>query len=256
MQLELTKPILFFDLETTGLKIGVDRIVEISLIKVHPDGNIEKYTQRVNPGMPIPAASTAIHKITDEDVKDEPLFEEIALKVKDFIKDGDFGGYNSNYYDIPVLLEEFLRVNVDFELKGRRTVDVQSIFHQNEPRDLKAAYRFYCNKSLEGHHSAEADAMATYEILLAQLDKYENIKNDITFLHKYTARSNRFADLAGRIAYNDKDVEVFNFGKYKGVPVKDVFAKDLGYYKWMMDGEFPMYTKRIITSIRLKMRED
>lgn len=256
MQLSLVRPLVFFDLETTGLKIGVDRIVEISLLKALPNGDIKQITQLINPEMPIPKVSTDIHGITDNDVVNAPTFKAFANKLNDFLIDCDFAGYNSNYFDIPVLVEEFLRVGVDFEIKGRKFIDVQSIFHQNEPRDLKAAYKFYCEKELIGHHGAEADIKATYEILLSQLQRYPHIQNDVAFLHRYTSRNNRSVDLAGRIVLNDQDIEVFNFGKHKGVPVKEVLKKEPGYYDWMMKGEFPNYTKKVLTGIKLSLRNE
>ncbi len=252
MQLNLTRPLAFFDIESTGLNIGQDRIVEISVLKVMPDGSENQITQRINPGMPIPAVTTAIHGISDADVADCPTFEVFAPELNAFMSNCDFAGYNSNYFDIPMLVEEFMRVGVDFDLAGRKLVDVQSIFHQNEPRDLKAAYRFYCNGDLTNAHSADADTRATYEILKSQLDRYSVLKNDVAFLHKYTSRNNKSVDLAGRIVMNDKNVEVFNFGKYKGQSVAEVFTKEPGYYNWMMDGDFPSYTKKVITQIRLR----
>lgn len=252
MKLNLQRPLAFIDLETTGINMTKDRIVEISVLRAMPDGTENITTQRINPEMPIPAFTTAIHGISDEDIKDMPSFKEFALELKELLKDCDFAGYNSNYFDIPFLMEEFIRVGVDFDLKGKKFVDVQAIFHKNEPRDLKAAYKFYCKKDLVNAHSAEADIKATYEILLSQLDHYEEVKNEVAFLHRYTSRNNKMADLANRIVFNDKNVEVFNFGKHKGKSVEAVFAKNPGYYQWMMDGDFPAYTKKIITEIRLR----
>lgn len=250
--LSLKRPLAFFDLETTGLNQATDRIVEIAVLKVMPDGTSQMLHQRINPEMPIPAETSKIHGIYDVDVKDMPTFREFAPKVNEFMRDCDFAGYNSNYFDLPMLVEEFLRVEVDFDIMHRKFVDVQTIFHKNEPRDLKAAYRFYCGKDLENAHSAEADITATYEILLSQLERYPEVKNDVDFLHRYTARNNKSVDLAGRIVYNDKNQEVFNFGKHKGLPVEEVFAREPGYYQWMMDGDFPNYTKKVITAIRLR----
>ena len=264
MELILNKPIAFFDLETTGIKVATDRIVEISLIKIHPSGKQEVYTKRINPGMPIPPRSTEIHGITDEDVKDAPRFEEIAKEVSNFIGNADLAGYNSNKFDIPLLVEEFLRADVDFDLKGRRFVDVQNIFHKMEPRTLKAAYEFYCKKDLENHHSAEADTLATYEVLKAQLDKYKGAKikdrsgniiepivNDVAALSNFSEQHEN-ADLIGHLIFNDKKQEVFNFGKYKGKPVEEIFTKEPAYYDWMMKSDFPLSTKKIITSIKLR----
>lgn len=253
MQLNLTRPLAFFDLETTGLQIGKDRIVEISVLKVMPDNTSKILTQRINPEIPIPEQTSAIHHIYDKDVREMPNFETFAPKLHQYLTDCDFAGYNSNYFDIPVLVEEFLRVGIDFDMNGRKFIDVQSIFHQNEPRDLKAAYKFYCGKELLNAHSAEADTTATYEILKAQLERYTHVKNDTAFLHRYTARNNKNVDWAGRIVLNDKQEEVFNFGKHKGVPVETVFMKEPNYYQWMMDGDFPLYTKKVITKIRLRL---
>lgn len=251
MKLKLTRPLAFIDLETTGVNVGSDRIVEISILKVFPDGSKETRTQRINPTIPIPESASAIHGIYDKDVLDAPTFKSIAKSLAQFLDLCDFGGYNSNKFDIPLLAEEFLRAEVDFELKGRKLVDVQNIFHQMEQRTLIAAYKFYCQKELKNAHSAEADIIATYEILEAQLDKYESLKNDINFLHEFSYRTNA-VDLAGRIVYNSKGVEVFNFGKHKDKPVEEVFQKEPSYYNWMMDGDFPLYTKRVITNIRLR----
>ena len=251
MKLQLHRPIVFIDLETTGVNIGSDRIVEYSALKVNPDGTKEVRTERINPEMPIPANVTAIHGITNEDVKDAPTFKEIAGNLLAFIDNTDLGGYNINRFDVPLLAEEFLRAEVDFSMKGRRVVDVQNIFHQMEQRTLVAAYRFYCSKELVKAHSAEADIVATEEVLEAQLDKYPNLKNDIGFLHEFST-ANRHVDLAGRIILNDKNVEVFNFGKHKGKAVEQVFGAEPSYYQWMMDGDFPRYTKKVITAIRLR----
>lgn len=251
MELNLTKPIAFFDLETTGINLAKDRIVEIAVLKVSPGNHKEILSQRINPCMPIPAETSAIHGIFEKDIADKPTFAEFAQELDKFMVNCDFGGYNSNYFDIPVLVEEFLRVGVDFDLTNRKFIDVQAIFHKNEPRDLKAAYRFYCGKDLINAHSAEADITATYEILLAQLDRYPEVKNDMEFLHRYTSRNNKMVDLAGRIVFNDKNEEVFNFGKHKGTPVAKVFEREPSYYQWMMDGDFTLSTKRVITKIRL-----
>ena len=251
MELKLKRPIVFLDLETTGVDPAKDRIVEISLVKVQPDGSKEVKTRRINPGMPIPPESTAIHGIADDDVKDEPRFEQIAKSLAAYMEGCDLAGYNSNRFDIPVLAEEFLRAGVDVDLKKRRFIDVQNIFHKMEQRTLVAAYRFYCDRELEGAHSAEADTLATYEVLKAQLDRYDNLENDIDFLAEFSTR-NESADYAGRILYNEKGEEVFGFGKYKGRCVAEIFESEPSYYNWMMNGDFPLYTKKVITEIRLR----
>lgn len=252
MKLNLKNPIIFLDLETTGVDPAKDRIVEISLVKVQPDGTKEVKTRRLNPEMPIPQEASEIHGIYDKDIADCPKFKEIAKSLAEYIEGCDFAGYNSNKFDIPVLAEEFLRAEVDIDLKKRKFVDVQNIFHKMEQRTLVAAYKFYCGKELEGAHSAEADTLATLEVLEAQLDMYEeHLENDVDFLSDFSCRS-KFADYAGRIIYDDKDVEVFGFGKHKGRPVADVFREEPSYYSWMMNGDFPAYTKKVITEIRLR----
>ena len=251
MRLNLKNPLLFFDLETTGINIVKDRIIEISYVKVSPNGKEESRTFRVNPGMPIPPESTAIHGITDEDVKDCPTFKEIAKSLAAQIEGCDLAGYNSNRFDIPLLAEEFIRADVDIDLNHRKFVDVQTIFHKMEQRTLSAAYKFYCNKELEHAHSAEADTFATYEVLKAQLDRYPELENDITFLSKFSSYNNN-VDFAGRMIYNDKGQEVFNFGKYKGRLVEEILKVDPGYYSWIMNGEFPLNTKQILSRIRLR----
>ena len=242
---------MFFDLETTGVDISHDRIVEIAVVKVEPSGDKEVKVRRINPGMPIPPAATAVHGITDEDVKDSPRFEQIARSLYAFIEGCDLGGYNSNKFDVPMLAEEFLRAGVEVDFKNRKFVDVQTIFHKKEQRTLSAAYMFYCGKELENAHSASADTLATYEVLEAQLDRYPDLENDINFLAEYTSRD-RSVDYAGRIMLDDNDCEVFAFGKYKGQSVAEVFRKEPSYYDWMMKGDFPLYTKRVITEIRLR----
>lgn len=249
--LQLTRPLAFIDLETTGLSISSDRIVEISVLRAMPDGTTQTLTQRINPEIPIPMEVTKIHGIRDEDVANEPTFKDFAPKLMQFMQHCDFAGYNSGYFDLPMLAEELMRAGQDFDWTDVRMIDVQTIFHKNEPRDLKAAYRFYCQKDLEGAHSAEVDIHATYEILLGQLDRYPELKRDVDFLHRYTIRNNQSVDLAGRIVRDAQGREVFSFGKYKGQAVAEVFARDKGYYQWMMDGDFPAYTKKIITRIRL-----
>lgn len=266
MHINLHKPLAFFDLETTGINIGIDRIIEISIVKVNIDNSTTILTKRINPEMPIPAASSKIHGIYDKDVADCPSFKTLAPQLAAFIDNCDLAGFNSNKFDVPMLVEEFLRADIDFDLKNRRLVDVQNIFHLMEPRNLSAAYKFYCNKTLHNAHSAEADTLATYEIFKAQLARYENtelvddkgktfkpIVNDIQQLSNLTARTKN-VDLAGRIVYNDKGEEVFNFGKHKDKPVKEVFSKEPSYYNWMMQGDFPLYTKRVITQLRLNMK--
>lgn len=251
MQLNLKNPIVFFDLETTGVNVATDRIVEIAILKVHVNGSEEVKTYRVNPEMPIPRSSSLIHGIYDEDVKDAPVFKAIAKELARFMEGCDIGGYNSNKFDIPLIAEEFIRADVDFEMRKRHFIDVQTIFHKMEKRTLEAAYKFYCGKELKDAHSAEADTRATFEVLKAQLDHYEELKNDVAFLSEFSS-FNRNVDLAGRIVYNDKDEEVFNFGKYRGVKVTDVLEKDPGYYGWMMNGDFPLYTKKVLTNIKLR----
>lgn len=252
MNLKLRRPIIFFDLETTGVDTSRDRIVEISMAKIMPDGEEIVRTRRINPTIPIPAEASAIHHITDEDVKDCPTFRQIAKSLKSFMEGCDFGGFNSNRFDLPLLVEEFMRAGVDINFRNRKYIDVQNIFHKKEERTLVAAYRFYCNKELgDAAHGAEADTMATYEVLKAQLDRYPDLENDIDFLSKYSTR-NETADFAGRIIYNDKGEEVFSFGKYKGQSVEKIFASDPNYYDWMMNGDFPQYTKKVITEIKLR----
>ncbi|MFI3323661.1 MAG: 3'-5' exonuclease [Rikenellaceae bacterium] len=253
MQLNLKRPIIFFDLETTGVDTARDRIVEISMVKIMPDGSKAVKTRRINPQMPIPAASTAVHGITDEDVKDCPTFNQIARSMEEFIKGCDFGGFNSNRFDLPVLVEEFMRAGVDVDFKRSKFIDVQNIFHKMEQRTLVAAYKFYCQKDLTEAHSAEADTLATYEVLLSQLDRYADLENDVEYLAKFSTHSES-ADFAGRIIYNEQGVEVFSFGKFKGVPVEEVFQREPSYYSWMMNGDFPLYTKKVITEIRLRSK--
>lgn len=250
MKLNLKNPIIFFDLETTGINIASDRIVEISYLRVNLNGNETSKTLRVNPGIPIPEKATAIHGISDEDIKDAPTFNEVAKSVARDFEGCDLAGYNSVKFDIPLLAEEFLRAGVDIDLKRRKFVDVQVIFMKMEPRTLSAAYKFFVNKELSDAHSAEADTYATYEVLQAQLDRYSNLENDIGKLAEFSAH-NRNVDFAGRIVYNEEDVEVFNFGKYKGQAVREVLEKDPGYFGWMMNGDFPLYTKKVLTSIKL-----
>lgn len=251
MQLNLKNPIVFFDLETTGINIAADRIVELSYLKIERNGNEISKTMLINPTIPIPPESTAIHGITDEDVKDAPTFQSIAKNLANEIEGCDLAGYNSNKFDIPLLAEEFLRADVDIDMMKRKFIDVQVIFHKMEQRTLGAAYKFYCNRDLENAHSAEADTRATYEILKAQLDRYPTLENDMASLAEFSAH-NKNADFAGRIIFNDKKTEVFNFGKYKGQSVEEVLAKDPGYYGWLMSGDFPLHTKKVFTNIKLR----
>lgn len=253
MQLKLTNPIVFFDLETTGIDVVKDRIVEISLVKVMPDGTEEVKTRRINPGMPIPAEASAVHGIKDEDVKDCPPFKSVAKSLANYIEGCDLAGYNSNKFDIPMLMEEFLRAGVDIDLKKRKCVDVQNIFHKMEQRTLSAAYKFYCEADLSNAHSAEADTLATYEILKRQLDRYSELENSVDFLSKYSERVPT-ADYAGRIAYDEAGIEVINFGKHKGKRVTDVLKNEPSYYNWIMNGDFPEYTKKVLTKIKLSMK--
>jgi DNA polymerase-3 subunit epsilon len=251
MQLNLNKPIVFFDLETTGINIATDRIVEISMLKVNPDGSEERFTQRVNPEIEIPKQASAVHGITNEMVLNEPKFNEIANKVRDFIKGADLAGFNSNRFDIPILAEEMLRAEIDFSMKGRVSVDVQTIFHKKEQRTLAAALQFYCDKELENAHSAEADTEATYEILKAQIERYNDLENDMKMLSEFSSHRDR-ADFSGHILYDDAGDEIFSFGKYKGQKVVDVLQKDQGYYSWILNADFPLYTKKVLTEIKLR----
>ena len=251
MELKLNKPIVFFDLETTGINIAKDRIVEISVLKVFPNGNKESKTWLVNPVIEIPKEASDIHGITNEKVVNEPTFPELAEKVSEMIKGCDLAGFNSNRFDIPLLAEEMLRAEMDFDMKNRVAVDVQVIFHKKEERTLSAAYKFYCGKELVNAHSAEADTNATYEILKAQLDKYEDLENDIKFLNEYSTHSKR-ADFAGFIMYNEDNEEIFTFGKHKGKRVADILLNDRGYYAWIQNADFPLYTKKVLTAIKLR----
>lgn len=251
MELKLHRPICFFDLETTGVDVAKDRIVEISILKVFPNGNKESRTWLVNPERPIPAETSAIHGITDERVANEPTFKQLATQVYNMIKDSDLAGFNSDRFDIPLLAEELLRAEVDFDMKNRVSVDVQTIFHKKEERTLSAAYRFYCNQSLENAHSAEADTNATYEILKAQLDRYQDLENDMKTLSEYTTRK-KSVDFAGFIALNAEGQEVFSFGKHKGALVDDILEREPGYFGWIQNADFPLYTKKVLTAIKLR----
>ena len=263
MQLALKNPLLFFDIESTGLNVASDRIVEISIVKVSPGGpgqpnDVEVKTRRINPTIPITPGAQAVHGISDEDVKDCPTFKQVAKSLAQLMEGCDIAGYNSLKFDIPMLAEEFLRAGIDFDFRKRKLVDVQNIFHKKEQRTLKAAYKFYCGQNLDNAHSAEADTMATYEVLEAQLDRYANdeedpLQNDVAYLAKYSCQ-NRFVDYAGRIVLNDDDEPVFNFGKHRGRRVVDVLAKEPSYYSWMMEGDFTLDTKQQLTKIKLSMQ--
>ena len=252
MKLNLKNPLVFFDLETTGTNINSDRIVEICYLKVYPNGNEESKTMRINPEMHIPEASSAVHGIYDADVADCPTFKEVAKNIANDIEGCDLAGFNSNRFDIPLLAEEFLRAGVDIDMMKRKFIDVQVIFHKLEQRTLSAAYKFYCEKNLDDAHTAEADTRATYEVLMAQLDHYPDVlENDMKFLADYSSY-NKNVDFAGRIVYNEQGVEVFNFGKYKGMPVAEILKKDIGYFGWLMQGDFTLNTKNVLTKIRLR----
>lgn len=251
MSLNLTKPICFFDLETTGVNITNDRVVEISILKVFPNGNKESKTWLINPEMPIPPVVSAIHGITDDKVANEPTFKELASEINTMIKDADLAGFNSNRFDIPLLAEEMLRAGIDFDMKSRVAVDVQTIFHKMEQRTLSAAYKFYCDKSLENAHTAEADTLATYEVLKAQIERYDELENDTKFLAEFSSRK-KFADFAGFISYNKEGHEIFSFGKHKGKLVTDVLDQEPGYFGWLLNADFPLYTKKVLTAIKLR----
>lgn len=252
MKLKLNTPLVFFDLETTGTNINSDRIVEICYLKVYPNGNEESKTIRINPEMHIPEEASAVHGIYDEDVTDCPTFKLMAKKIAEDIEGCDLAGFNSNRFDIPLLVEEFLRAGVDIDLQKRKFIDVQVIYHKLEQRTLSAAYKFYCNKNLEDAHSAAADTHATYEVLKAQLDHYPDVlENDVKFLSEYSCYSKN-VDFAGRIVYNEQGIEVFNFGKYKGISVEEVLLKDPGYYGWILNGDFTLNTKNVLTKIKLR----
>jgi len=255
MKLTLKRPLVVFDLETTGINISHDRIVEMSFIKIDPNGHEEMRTYRVNPTIPIPPEITQIHGISDADVSDKLTFKDLAQELNLFLKDCDFGGFNSNKFDFPLLVEEFYRAGIEFDTEKRKFIDAQRIYHFKEPRNLKAAFRFYCEKELENAHSAEADTMATWAVLKAQIERYEDIPRDIEGLHRMSGQNN-LADLAGRLIFNNNQDVVFNFGKHRGKLVKDIFRTEPNYYKWMMDGDFPMQTKNVLTRVRLSMRNE
>ena len=254
MKLKLKKPIIFFDLETTGVNIVKDRIVEISILKIFPNGNKESKTWLVNPTIPIPQETIDIHGITNEKVEKEPKFKEIYEDVLALIKDCDLAGYNSNKFDIPLLAEEFLRCEYDFSINNINTIDVQNIFHKLEQRTLSAAYKFYCKKDLENAHSAEADTIATYEILLAQIKKYDELDNDIKFLSQFSQRGNKRVDIAGFIKLNNKNEEIITFGKYKGKTIKEIYDENPGYFSWINQADFPLYTKKVLKDLVIKIK--
>lgn len=274
MKLNLKKPLAFFDLETTGTDIAKDRIVEIAVVKIMPDGQVimmptqhgKEHRLLVNPTVPIPIEASLVHGVYDADVQDAPLFKDIAPKLFKFLFDCDLGGFNSNRFDIPMLAEEFLRAEIDFSAEGRNLIDVQVIFHLMEQRNLKAAYKFYCDKQLDDAHEALPDTLATLEVFEAMLDRYAHlevqdeqgqtyhpVQNDMEVIHKLSERKKK-ADFAGHIVFNEKDQPVFNFGKYKNIQVQEVFGKDLGYFSWMMNADFPLYTKKVLKEIRDTMR--
>lgn len=254
MSLKLKKPLVFFDLETTGTNITHDRIVELSFLKLMPDGSTVEKTRRINPGMPIPAEATAVHHITDADVADEPTFAQIAKSLAECLRGCDFAGFNSNRFDLPLLDQEFVRAGVDFDFGACHFIDVQTIYHKREPRTLTAAYRYYCGRNLEDAHSAMADTRATYEVLMAQMDHYGDLPDDVEHLAEY-ASQNRNVDFMGRLIYDDNGCEVINFGKYKGQKAEDVLRRDPGYYSWIMGGDFTNNTKQAFTRIRLRTRK-
>ncbi len=250
MDLKLTRPICFFDLETTGINVALDRIVEISILKIYPNGNRESKTWLVNPEMEIPAETTAIHGISNEKVANEPTFKKLAQEIYKMIKDSDLGGFNSDRFDIPLLAEEMLRADIDFDMKHMVSVDVQTIFHKMEKRTLEAAYKFYCDKELSDAHSAKADTLATYEVLLSQLDRYPELENNIKKLAEFSTHR-QFADFAGFIGFDEEGVEIFSFGKHKGKRVNEVLDNEPGYFGWILNADFPLYTKKVLTQIKL-----
>lgn len=252
MKLSLTRPIVFFDIEATGLNIATDRIVELCLLKVYPDGSEEALTQRFNPGIHISEEATAVNGIKDEDVANSPSFKEKANEIANKFKGCDIAGFNSNHFDIPLLVEEFIRAGVQFDISACKFIDVQNIYHKMEKRNLSAAYKFYCDKDLENAHTALADTKATYEVLQAQLDRYgEQLENNVTFLSNFSRRNNN-VDLAGRVVYNDEGIEIINFGKHKGRPVAEVLRREPSYFSWIMQGDFTQNTKQVFMRIRLR----
>jgi DNA polymerase-3 subunit epsilon len=248
--LQLTKPLSFFDLETTGVNVAEDRIVEISIIRLNTNGKEQVFTRLVNPDVPIPVEATAVHGITDERVASEPVFKQLASEVINFIGDSDLVGFNCLKFDVPLLMEEFLRNGFDFDMRNRKVIDVQNIFHKMEQRTLVAAYRFYCGKQLEDAHSAEADTRATMEVLMAQVEKYDELENNVNFLHDFSRRGSS-VDFAGHIVGDSNGIPVFNFGKFKGRSVIEVLKQQPSYYGWMMEAQFPSYTKKVLTELRI-----
>jgi DNA polymerase III subunit epsilon len=257
MTLKLNRPLAFIDLETTGLNLANDRIVEISILKMHPDQRKEVMTQRINPGIPISAESISIHHITNEDVANEPSFAKVAGTLNNFIANSDLSGYNIVKFDLPLLMEEFLRAEVDFSVEGRKVIDVMNIYKIMEKRDLASAYKFYCNKEIENQHSAEADIIATQEVLMAQIEKYAELSANVDQLYEFTGKPlDSMVDMASRIVLNSKKEPVFNFGKYKDKTLYEVFEKDPSYYHWMLRGDFPLYTKKKMTEYLLKWKNE
>ncbi len=251
MKLQLNKPLCFFDLETTGTDISKDRIVEIAVLKLHPDGTKETLELRVNPEMPIPPEVSAVHGITNEMVADTPTFKQQSQKVYGFIKGCDLAGFNSDRFDIPLLVEELLRAEIDFDFKSTKTIDVQTIFHKMEARTLTAALRFYCNQELTDAHSALADTQATHDVLLSQLERYEELEPNVAFLNDFSTRR-KTADFAGFVVYDKAGEMCFGFGKHKGKKVTEILEKEPGYFGWVLNADFPRYTKKVLTEIRLK----
>ena len=251
MELSLTRPLCFFDLETTGVNVAKDRVVEISILKVFPNGNKESKTWLVNPEMPIPPQTTAVHGITDEKVANEPTFKQLSKDIYSMIKGSDLAGFNSDRFDIPLLAEEMLRAEIDVDFKKHLTVDVQTIFHKMEKRNLSAAYKFYCGKDLDNAHSAEADTNATYEVLKSQIEKYDELENDVSKLSAFSTRR-KSVDFAGFVVVDEDGEAAFNFGKHKGKKVVEVLEREPGYFSWLLNADFPRYTKKVLTSIRLE----
>lgn len=255
MNIKLKKPIVFFDLETTGINPATDRIVEISILKVFPNGNETIKTFLINPEINIPSEASAIHGITNDDVKDAPTFKMLAKEIVSLMDDSDLAGYNSNKFDIPLLAEELLRAGSDFDLKKRNFIDVMVIFMKKEPRNLEAAYKFYCNKELENAHSAEADIKATYEVFKAQTHHYDDLNTDVESISKYSSQ-NKYVDFAGRLIRDENDNVIINFGKHKGKNINHVFEKDTAYYDWIQKNDFPLYTKKMFTELYIKFKQN
>ena len=254
MKLKIDKPIIFFDLETTGIQIASDRIVEISILKIFPNGNKESKTWLVNPTIPIPKETTKIHGISDEKIANEPTFKQLAPEIEKIMHNCDLAGYNSNKFDIPLIAEEFLRAGINFNMDNRKSIDVQNIFHKLESRTLSAAYQFYCGKELINAHSAKTDTIATYEILIAQLNKYKELENNIDFLAEFSERGGKSADMAGFIKFNEQGEKVINFGKYKNISLKKIWKDNPGYFSWINQADFPLYTKNIMNNFVIKMK--